>query len=115
MSKTQLTNEIVLKELRRLRIPFTSAELGRRLDVSGGAIGRHLTILEERGLVVRVPTKPTKWIGGDELIRKLVEAFPVMIAYYRRTDRKHADFLEREWSHLLERGFPQWEMNKETE
>lgn len=116
MSQTLLTDAIVLKELQQFRIPFTSSELGKKLNASGGTLGKHLTSLERQGLIIQVPARgPNKWLGGSELVRKLVEAFPVMIAWYRRTDPKHAEFLEKEWSHLLERGFPQWEMNKETE
>ncbi len=115
MSKIELTDAIVLKELQNLRIPFTSSELGKKLHASGGTLGKHLTSLERQGLIIQVPARGSnKWIGGTELVRKLVEAFPVMIAWYRRTDPKHAEFLEKEWSHLLERGFPQWEMKEGT-
>jgi len=109
LSSANLRESEVLEALNKLRRPVTSSELGKELGVSGQVAGAHLYRLAARGATLKVTSdKPSLWIGDDEIVRGLVQAFPVMIAFYKRRNPAHVKFLEAEWEQLLKRGFAEW-------
>lgn len=107
----RLTERSVLDALNKLGRPVTASELGEQLDASGQVMGAHLYRLARRGAALKITSgRVARWVGDDELMRGLVQAFPVLIAFYERRNPSHARYLEAEWDHLLERGFAQWEV-----
>lgn len=104
-----LTERKVLDALNKLSRPVTASELGEELGVSGQVAGAHLYRMARRGAVLKITSgRRARWVGDDELVRGLVQAFPIMIAFYERRNPAHVRFLEAEWNHLLERGFAEW-------
>jgi len=99
----RLNEKEILKALNRLNRPVSASELAEEFDVSGQTIGRYLYNLGQRGAAMKVTT--SQWVGDNEIVRGLVQAYPTLIAWYRRRNPSQAEFLMAEWKDLIAKGF----------
>lgn len=103
----RVKDEEILRMLNRYQ-PITAAKLGEEFEISGQAMAKYLRGLEKRGAALKLRhEKEPLWVGDDEIVRELIRAFPVLIAFYKRRNPLHSEFLQMEWDDLLKRGLAQ--------
>ena len=84
--------------------PLTAGDISRALGGSHGQnVSRQLAVLARRGQAICLSghkNQPTLWVGGENVIRAVGEAYPPLITWYRRHDPALAALLQSDYDHF---------------